>query len=62
MFIGKLAPLRGSDRRKLRQKVVQAYQISTEEGDLLVPEGLQSVKFLTHLEEPGVRPRLDGAD
>ncbi|KAF4568396.1 hypothetical protein EYR40_010196 [Pleurotus pulmonarius] len=47
------APLRGSDRRKLRQKVVQAYQISTEEGDLLVPEGLQSVKFLTHLEEPG---------
>ncbi|KDQ23800.1 hypothetical protein PLEOSDRAFT_1079102 [Pleurotus ostreatus PC15] len=47
------APLRGSDRRKLRQKVVQAYQISTEEGDLLVPDGLQSVKFLTHLEEPG---------
>jgi hypothetical protein len=25
-------------------------------GDLLVPEGIRSAKFQTHLDEPGVRP------
>ncbi|KAI0656239.1 eukaryotic translation initiation factor SUI1 family protein [Cubamyces menziesii] len=49
------APLRSSDRRKLKQRVLQAYPIlQPEEGDLLVPDGLQSQKFNTHLEEPGV--------
>ncbi|KAF9463370.1 eukaryotic translation initiation factor SUI1 family protein [Collybia nuda] len=48
------APLRSSDRRKLKQKVVAAFGISSEDGDLLVPEGLLSVKFNTHLDEPGV--------
>ncbi|KAG6890228.1 hypothetical protein C0995_010241 [Termitomyces sp. Mi166 len=47
-------PLRSSDRRKLRQRVVSAFGISSEDGDLLVPDGIQSVKFTTHLEEHGV--------
>jgi translation initiation factor 2D len=49
------APLRSSDRRKLKQRVVSAYGISPEDGDVLVPDGILSVKFSTHVEEPGVR-------
>jgi translation initiation factor 2D len=48
------APLRSSDRRKLRQRVVAAFQLSPEEGDNLVPEGILSVKFSTYSDEPGV--------
>nr|VWO97767.1 Mixed-linked glucanase [Ganoderma boninense] len=44
-----------SDRRKLRQRVLQLYPgLPPEEGDNLVPDGLQSQKFSTHLEQPGV--------
>ncbi|KAG6374045.1 hypothetical protein JVT61DRAFT_4685 [Boletus reticuloceps] len=48
------APLRSSDRRKLKQRVVQAYGISPELGDLLVPEGLMSQKVATYTNDPGV--------
>ncbi|RPD60842.1 eukaryotic translation initiation factor SUI1 family protein [Lentinus tigrinus ALCF2SS1-6] len=49
------APLRSSDRRKLRQRVLQSYlALPPEEGDGLVPDGLQSQKFSTHLDDPGV--------
>ncbi|KAF8904712.1 hypothetical protein CPB84DRAFT_1814350 [Gymnopilus junonius] len=48
------APLRSSDRRKLKQRVVASYALTPEEGDLLVPDGILSVKFLTHVNEPGV--------
>ncbi|KAF5329435.1 hypothetical protein D9619_008997 [Psilocybe cf. subviscida] len=48
------APLRSSDRRKLRQRVVAAYSLTPEEGDALVPEGIMSVKFMTHVDAPGV--------
>ena len=48
------APLRSSDRRKLKQRVVAAYNLTSEDGDLLVPDGIQSVKFSTHLDEHGV--------
>ena len=51
------APLRSSDRRKLKQKVIAAFGISPEDGELLVPDGLESMKFSTHLDEPGVRSR-----
>ncbi|TFK37567.1 hypothetical protein BDQ12DRAFT_736100 [Crucibulum laeve] len=47
------APLKSSDRRKLKQRVITAYGISSEDGDLLVPDGILSVKFITHLNEPG---------
>jgi len=49
------APLRGSDRRKLKQRIVKSFKISSEDGDLLVPDGILSVKFTTHLNDPGVR-------
>ena len=49
------APLRSSDRRKFKQRVVQDFGLQPEDGDLLVPEGLLSQKFSTHVNEPGVR-------
>ncbi|KAJ7482215.1 eukaryotic translation initiation factor SUI1 family protein [Mycena galericulata] len=48
------APLRSSDRRKLKQRVVSSFSVSPEDGDIFVPEGILSVKFITHLDEPGV--------
>ncbi|KAG6837743.1 hypothetical protein H0H93_001669 [Arthromyces matolae] len=48
------APLRSSDRKKLKQRVISIFGISSEDGDLLVPDGIQSIKFMTHLEQPGV--------
>ncbi|EIW56725.1 eukaryotic translation initiation factor SUI1 family protein [Trametes versicolor FP-101664 SS1] len=49
------APIRSSDRRKLRQRVLQSFPVlQAEEGDVLVPDGLQLQKFSTHLDEPGV--------
>ena len=49
------APIRGSDRRKLKQRVIAEFSLQPEEGDALVPEGLLSQKISTHLNEPGVR-------
>lgn len=49
------APLRGSDRRKLKQRIIATFGLTSEEGDALVPEGILSIKFSTHLDEPGVR-------
>ncbi|GJE88956.1 eukaryotic translation initiation factor SUI1 family protein [Phanerochaete sordida] len=49
-----VAPLRSSDRRKLKQRVIADFGLQPEEGELLVPEGLQSQKISTHLNEPGV--------
>ncbi|KZS88795.1 hypothetical protein SISNIDRAFT_387553, partial [Sistotremastrum niveocremeum HHB9708] len=69
------APLRNSDRKKFRQKVVQQFSIeqlasgpgsnqnpnSTSSGegdvnlgDILVPEGILSVKFRSHTDEAGI--------
>lgn len=68
------APLRNSDRKKFRQKVLQQFSIAPrieaaaeanseskgekepDIGDILVPDGILSVKFRSHLDEPGVRP------
>ncbi|KAH7882166.1 hypothetical protein F5I97DRAFT_1931887 [Phlebopus sp. FC_14] len=52
--VGGLAPLRSSDRRKLKQRVVQTFAVSSEIGEVLVPDGLMSQKFQTYLNEPGV--------
>lgn len=53
------APLRGSDRKKLKLRVLQTYPaIEASDGDLLVPDGLQTRKFSTHSEAPGVGPLL----
>ncbi|KAI0742631.1 eukaryotic translation initiation factor SUI1 family protein [Daedaleopsis nitida] len=49
------APLRSSERRKLKQRVLQSYPtLPPDEGDALVPDGLLSQKFSTHLDEPGI--------
>ena len=48
------APLRSSDRRKLKKHIVSLYGLQPEEGDILMPEGILSVKFSTHIEEHGV--------
>jgi len=52
------APLKNSDRRKLKQRVIVSYGITNEEGDVLVPDGILSVKFNNHVGEPGVRSFL----
>ncbi|TRM60392.1 hypothetical protein BD626DRAFT_571809 [Schizophyllum amplum] len=46
--------LRSSDRRKLKQRVLSTFGAPAEDGDLLVPEGIQTIKFSTHTDEPGV--------
>ncbi|EIW76663.1 hypothetical protein CONPUDRAFT_157843 [Coniophora puteana RWD-64-598 SS2] len=48
------APIRSSDRRKFKERVTRTFSISADVGDTLVPDGLQSAKFITHLDEPGV--------
>ena len=48
------APLRSSDRRKLKQRIISLYGLQPEEGDTLMPEGILSVKFSSHIEEHGV--------
>ncbi|KAI0035519.1 hypothetical protein K488DRAFT_43160 [Vararia minispora EC-137] len=48
-------PLRSSDRRKLRQRIVKEFCPDLpDDGDLLVPDGLQSMKVITHSGELGV--------
>ena len=64
IYVISQAPLKNSERKKLRQRVLQDFGLgeSTELGDTLVPEGLQSIKFTAHNAEPGVctevQPRL----
>ncbi|KIY73343.1 hypothetical protein CYLTODRAFT_342432 [Cylindrobasidium torrendii FP15055 ss-10] len=48
------SPLRSSDRRKLKQRVVTVYSLPAEDGDLVVPEGILTAKFITHTDLPGV--------
>ncbi|KAG7087712.1 hypothetical protein E1B28_013659 [Marasmius oreades] len=48
------APLRNSERKKLKQRVSSSFSIQNEDSDVLVPEGILSVKFSTHLNELGV--------
>lgn len=55
LFRFRVAPLRSSDRRKLRQRVIDTFSLQPEEGDNIVPDGLRSAKFRTHLDEHGVR-------
>lgn len=49
-----LAPLRTSDRKKLKQRLIHEFSLSPEIGELLVPEGLLSVKYTSHSRVPGV--------
>ncbi|KAG1728976.1 uncharacterized protein EDB91DRAFT_1160397 [Suillus paluster] len=56
------APLRSSDRRKLKQRVIQTFSLDPDVGEDLVPEGLMSAKFNTHIDDPGVAYLGPGGD
>ncbi|KAG2031767.1 hypothetical protein BDR03DRAFT_927535 [Suillus americanus] len=56
------APLRNSDRRKLKQYIIRAFSLDSDVGEELVPDGLLSVKFKTHTDEPGVAYLGPGGD
>ncbi|KAG1744397.1 hypothetical protein EDB19DRAFT_1695106 [Suillus lakei] len=56
------APLRNSDRRKLKQHIIRAFSLDPDIGEELVPDGLLSVKFKTHTDEPGVAYLGPGGD
>ncbi|KAK2465518.1 hypothetical protein APHAL10511_002410 [Amanita phalloides] len=47
------APLRASDRRKFKLRVLDAFGIAADIGDELVPSGMRSVKFTTYLDHVG---------
>lgn len=49
------APLRASDRRKLKQRVISMFSVNPEDGDTLVPDGILMAKFFSYAKEPGVR-------
>ncbi|KAF8496116.1 hypothetical protein F5888DRAFT_1794721 [Russula emetica] len=48
------APLRSSERRKLRARTAERFQLAPEVADNLVPDGLLSQKFSAYNGEPGV--------
>jgi hypothetical protein len=49
-----LAPLRSSERRKLRTRTAERFQLTSEIADNLVPDGLLSQRFIAYNGEPGV--------
>lgn len=48
------APLRSSERRKLKARTAERFQLTQEIVDTLVPEGLLAQKFSAYNGEPGV--------
>ncbi|KAF7329716.1 Eukaryotic translation initiation factor SUI1 family protein [Mycena kentingensis (nom. inval.)] len=48
------SPLRGSERKKLKQRAISTFNLSAEDADALVPDGILSMKCTTHLDEQGV--------
>lgn len=49
------APLRSSERRKLKARMTERFQLAPEIVDTLVPEGLLAQKFSAYNNEHGVR-------
>jgi translation initiation factor 2D len=49
-----LAPLRSSERRKLRAHTAERFRLASEIAENLVPDGLLSQKFSNYNGEPGV--------
>jgi hypothetical protein len=50
-----LAPLRSSERRKLRARTAERFRLAPEVAENLVPEGLLSQKYSAYNSETGVR-------
>ena len=53
-FINLPAPLRSSERRKLRTRMAERFQLAPEIADTLVPDGLLTQKFSAYNGGPGV--------
>jgi hypothetical protein len=49
-----VAPLRSSERRKLRTRTAERFQLDSEIANNLVPDGLLSQRFSAYNGEPGV--------
>lgn len=47
------APIRASDRRKLKQRIISAFSVNPEDGDTLIPDGILMAKFFSYTKEPG---------
>lgn len=52
-----VAPLRSSERRKLKARTAERFQLAPELAEDLVPDGLLSQKFNAYNGEPGVSGR-----
>ena len=52
-----VAPLRSSERRKLRARTAERFKLAPEVADNLVPDGLLSQKFSAYNGESGVSER-----
>ena len=49
------APIRASDRRKLKQRIISTFSVNPEDGDTLIPDGILMAKFFSYTKESGVR-------
>lgn len=49
------APIRASDRRKLKQRIISMFSVNPEDGDTLIPDGILMAKFFSYTKESGVR-------
>lgn len=49
------APIRASDRRKLKQRIISAFSVNPEDSDTLIPDGILMAKFFSYTKESGVR-------
>lgn len=49
------APIKASERKILKLQITQAFSLSEEDGNLLVPDLMRTFKFQTHTKEHGVR-------
>ncbi|KIM23544.1 hypothetical protein M408DRAFT_77382 [Serendipita vermifera MAFF 305830] len=47
-------PLRGSDYKRLKEALITRFSLSEEDGELLIPQGLLSAKFVTTTNGSGV--------
>lgn len=49
------APIRASDRRKLKQRIISEFSVNPEDSDTLIPDGILMAKFFSYTKESGVR-------
>ena len=57
MLTAVVAPLRSSERRKLKARTAERFHLAPDVADNLVPDGLLSQKFSAYNGESGVSGR-----